>query len=123
MACYAGYITQAVVNNFLPLLFVTLQAEFSLTLGQITLLVTVNFLTQLFTDLLSAKYVDRMGYRVSAVAAHTLCCALDCCPGCCPRPIWGCFSRWWSMPWAAASLKCSSAPSWRHARRKTNPRP
>lgn len=74
LACYVGYITQAVVNNFLPLLFVTLQAEFSLTLAQITLLVTVNFLTQLFTDLLSAKYVDRMGYRVSAVAAHTLCC-------------------------------------------------
>lgn len=74
LACYVGYIAQAVVNNFLPLLFVTLQAEFSLTLAQITLLVTVNFLTQLFTDLLSAKYVDRMGYRLSAVAAHTLCC-------------------------------------------------
>ena len=74
LACYAGYITQAVVNNFLPLLFVTLQTAFSLSLTQITLLVTVNFITQLFTDLLSAKYVDRMGYRVSVVAAHVLCC-------------------------------------------------
>ena len=74
LACYAGYITQAVVNNFLPLLFVTLQTAFSLSLTQITLLVTVNFITQLFTDLLSAKHVDRMGYRVSVVAAHVLCC-------------------------------------------------
>ena len=74
LACYAGYITQAVVNNFLPLLFVTLQAAFSLSLAQITLLVTVNFITQLFTDLLSAKHVDRMGYRFSVVAAHVLCC-------------------------------------------------
>ena len=74
LACYAGYITQAVVNNFLPLLFVTLQTAFSLSLAQITLLVTVNFITQLFTDLLSAKHVDRMGYRVSVVAAHVLCC-------------------------------------------------
>lgn len=74
-ACYAGYITQAVVNNFLPLLFITLQTTYAITLAQITLLVTVNFLTQLLTDLLSAKYVDRIGYRPAAVAAHILCAA------------------------------------------------
>ena len=73
LACYVGYITQAVVNNFLPLLFVTLQAELALSLSQITLLVTVNFLTQLLTDALAAKYVDRIGYRPAVVAAHVLC--------------------------------------------------
>ena len=50
-ACYVGYITQAVVNNFLPLLFVTLQTSYSLSLPQITLLVTINFAVQLLVDL------------------------------------------------------------------------
>ena len=73
-ASYLGYVCQAIVNNLAPLLFLTLQRTYGISLGQITLLVTVNFITQLFTDLLSAKYVDRMGYRVSVVAAHVLCC-------------------------------------------------
>lgn len=66
-ACYVGYITQAMVNNFLPLVFVTLQTAYAISLEKITLLVTVNFLTQLLVDLLSAKYVDRIGYRAAAV--------------------------------------------------------
>ena len=68
-ASYLGYITQAIVNNLAPLLFVTFMSEFSLTLEQITLMTTVNFAVQLLVDLLSAKLVDRIGYRVSIVAA------------------------------------------------------
>lgn len=71
-ASYLGYITQAIVNNLAPLLFVTFMSEFSLTLEQITLMTTVNFAVQLLVDLLSAKLVDRIGYRVSIVAAHVL---------------------------------------------------
>ncbi|NLY31024.1 MAG: MFS transporter [Firmicutes bacterium] len=69
-ASYIGYITQAIVNNFAPLLFLTFQRSFQLSLEQITLITTVNFLVQLCVDLISVRVVDRIGYRVSAVAAH-----------------------------------------------------
>ena len=69
-ACYIGYITQAIVNNLAPLLFLTFAAEFSLTLEMITLITTINFTIQLCVDLLSAKFIDRIGYRVSVIAAH-----------------------------------------------------
>lgn len=69
-ACFLGYIVQAVVNTFVPLLFLTFRSEFSLSLGQISFLITCNFGVQLLTDLLSARWVDRVGYRVSIVAAH-----------------------------------------------------
>lgn len=75
LACYVGYITQAIVNNFAPLLFLTFQKSFSLSLSQITLFVTINFLVQLAVDFFAANFVDRIGYRPCLVAAH-LCCAL-----------------------------------------------
>ena len=69
-ASYIGYITQAIANNFAPLLFLTFRREFGLTLDKITLITTVNFAVQLLVDLLSAKFIDKIGYRVSIVAAH-----------------------------------------------------
>lgn len=69
-ACFVGYIAQAIVNNFLPLLFITFQNSFAIPLSRITLLVTVNFGTQLMVDLLSAGFIDRIGYRCSIVLAH-----------------------------------------------------
>ena len=71
-ACYLGYVSQAIVNNFVPLLFLTFQDTFSLSLSQITLLTTVNFGIQLLVDLLSAGFIDRIGYRASAILAHVL---------------------------------------------------
>lgn len=69
-ACYIGYMTQAIVNNFAPLLFVTFHSAFGISLERIGLLVTVNFVTQLLIDLLSAKFADKIGYRILVVAAH-----------------------------------------------------
>lgn len=69
-ASYLGYITQAIVNNFAPLLFLTFQSTYQLSLKDITFITTINFLVQLCVDLLSAKLVDRIGYRVSIVVAH-----------------------------------------------------
>lgn len=69
-ASYIGYITQAIVNNFVPLLFLTFASDYQLTLDRITLLTTVNFLVQLTVDLLSAKAIDRVGYRASILFAH-----------------------------------------------------
>ncbi|MCI8550832.1 MAG: MFS transporter [Lachnospiraceae bacterium] len=71
-AAYIGYMTQAIVNNFAPLLFLTFAGSFGLTLEKITLLTTVNFLIQLLVDVFSAAFVDKIGYRASIVAAHIL---------------------------------------------------
>lgn len=69
-ACYLGYITQAIVNNFVPLLFVTFASDFLLDLRKITLITTVNFAVQLVVDLFSAKFVDKIGYRICLILAH-----------------------------------------------------
>ena len=71
-ACFIGYIVQAIVNNFVPLLFLTFERTYHIPLAQITLLVTLNFGIQLLVDLLSVGFVDRIGYRASMVIAHVL---------------------------------------------------
>ena len=63
-ACFTGYIVQAVVNNFVPLLFLTLQSEFGIPLSKITFLITFNFAVQLLVDLGSTPVVERLGVRV-----------------------------------------------------------
>lgn len=73
-ACFVGYIVQAIVNNFVPLLFLTFQNTYHIPLSQITLLVTINFVLQLCVDLVSISFVDRIGYRASMIIAH-LCAA------------------------------------------------
>ena len=75
VAGYFGYITQAIVNNLAPLLFLIFRDSFGVSLEKITLLTTLNFLIQLCVDLLSAKFVDRIGYRRCIVAAHLFCAA------------------------------------------------
>lgn len=71
-ACFVGYIVQAVVNNFTPLLFLFFQKSYHVPLSQITLLVTFNFGIQLLVDLLSVGFIDKIGYRASMVIAHVL---------------------------------------------------
>lgn len=72
-ASYIGYISQAIVNNFAPLLFLTFQKTYGISLDKITLLVTMNFAVQLLVDFLAAGFVDRIGYRKAIVLAHLLC--------------------------------------------------
>ena len=74
-ASYLGYITQAVVNNLVPLLFLVFQDNFGIPLLKITLLITMNFAIQLVVDFLSAKFVDKIGYRPCIVAAHVFAAA------------------------------------------------
>lgn len=69
-ACFVGYIVQAIVNNFVPLLFLTFHNVYDIPMTQITLLITFNFGLQLLIDLLSVTFVDRIGYRVSILIAH-----------------------------------------------------
>ncbi len=71
-ACFIGYISQAIVNTFVPLLFLTFQSSYGIPLDMITLLITVNFIIQLMTDVAATRIVDRFGYRCCAVTAHFL---------------------------------------------------
>lgn len=92
-ACYTGYVVQAVVNNFAPLLFLTFQNTYDISMSRITLLIMVNFIVQLATDFLSAGFIDRIGYRTSMLAAHAAAAAgliaLPVLPGLLPDPFAG----------------------------------
>ena len=75
ISCYIGYVSQAIVNNFSPLLFVMFGNEFDISLSQLSLMIALNFGVQLLTDLAAARFVDRIGYRPLVVLAHFLCAA------------------------------------------------
>ena len=70
VSCFVGYIVQAIVNNFVPLLFITFQNTYDIPLSQITLLVTINFGVQLLVDFAATKFVDKIGYRASILIAQ-----------------------------------------------------
>ncbi|MDR1439625.1 MAG: MFS transporter [Clostridiales bacterium] len=92
-ACFIGFVVQSITVNFAPLLFLTFQASYGISLDKIALLTTINFGLQLLTDLLSAKFADRVGYRACAVIAHVLSAAglagLAVLPGLFPSPYAG----------------------------------
>ena len=73
-ASYAGYFVQAIINNFIPLLFLTFQGDFGLSYDKISLLIVINFGIQLCVDFVSAYFIDKIGYRVSVIAAHVFAC-------------------------------------------------
>ncbi len=72
-ASYLGYITQAIINNFPALLFLTFQKEFDISLERIAGMVSINFIIQIIVDFIGAKTIDKIGYRISAVTAHGFC--------------------------------------------------
>lgn len=69
-ACFGGYIVQAIVNNYAPMLFLTFQKSFDIPLSQITLLITINFVVQLLVDMAAAGFADRLGARNCLVTAN-----------------------------------------------------
>ncbi len=73
LACYITYIASAAVNNLASLLFVTFQNSYGISTPQLASLITFNFATQIVVDLLGAKYVDRIGYRTTAIMAELFC--------------------------------------------------
>ena len=70
VACYIGYMVQAIVNNLTPLLFAQFGTEFSFSASEIAIIIAVNFTVQILVDTLSAGIALKIGYRRSAVAAH-----------------------------------------------------
>lgn len=69
-ASYAGYFVQSIINNFIPLLFLTFQNSFGLSYDKISLLIVINFGVQLCVDFLSAYVIEKIGYRICVITAH-----------------------------------------------------
>lgn len=70
IACYLGFVTQAIAANFAPLLFLTFHNNYSIPLGKIALISSVFFVTQLIIDVLCAKFADKIGYRRCVVGSQ-----------------------------------------------------
>lgn len=71
-ACYRGYITQAIIVNLTPLFFVIFQDNYDVSFVILGSIVLLNFVTQLLTDAISIGFIGKVGYRVTALAAHAL---------------------------------------------------
>ena len=93
IACYLGFITQAIAANFAPLLFLKFHSDYQISLGKIALIPTCFFLTQLLVDLFCARFVDKIGYRVciivSAVCSAAGLAGLALLPDLLPSPYAG----------------------------------
>ena len=72
LACYLGFITQAISANFAPLLFLTFKSTYGIPLEKIALIPTVFYLTQLLIDFAATKFVDRIGYRICVVVSQVV---------------------------------------------------
>lgn len=92
-ACYLGYITQALIVNLPPILFVVFRDSFGLTYTMLGSLVAVIFVTQLIVDALAIQFVDKIGHRASAIIAHAFAAvgmvALAFLPRILPQPFVG----------------------------------
>lgn len=72
IACYMGFVTQAIAANFAPLLFLTFHKSYGIPLGKIALISSVFFITQLIVDILCAHFADVIGYRKCVVGSQLL---------------------------------------------------
>lgn len=72
IACYLGFVTQAITANFAPLLFLTFKNTYGITLERIAMIPMVFYLTQLLVDLAATKFADRIGYRACVMASQVL---------------------------------------------------
>ena len=72
IACYLGFVTQAISANFAPLLFLTFRDSYGITLDKIALIPLVFYLTQLLVDLAATKFADKIGYRACVVASQVV---------------------------------------------------
>ena len=70
IACYLGFVTQAICGNFAPLLYLTFNREYGVSIGQLALISTCFFLTQLVVDFACTYVADKVGYRASVIAAE-----------------------------------------------------
>ncbi|MEE0883735.1 MAG: MFS transporter [Faecalimonas sp.] len=72
IACYLGFVTQAISANFAPLLFLTFKGSYGITFEKIAMIPLIFYLTQLLVDLAATKFADKIGYRTCVVASQVL---------------------------------------------------
>lgn len=93
LACYLGFVTQAICANFAPLLYLTFYRTYGISLSDLALISTVFFFTQLVVDFICGKFVDRIGYRICIIIAEILSGAglvmLSFVPDLFPKPFFG----------------------------------
>ena len=93
LACYLGFITQAISANFAPLLFLTFYRNYGISYADLALIPFAFFLTQLIVDFFCAKVVDKIGYRIciviSQIASGVGLIMLAFVPDLCARPFAG----------------------------------
>lgn len=75
LACYIGYITQALILTLPSLLFTVFYNKFGISLSELGVIISVNFCIQIAMDISSASFIDKYGYRPPAIFAH-ICCFL-----------------------------------------------
>lgn len=63
---YTGFFVQAVINNFLPILFIALQDVYNLNYARLSVLVLFNFGAQIVIDMLAPKILALLGFRRAA---------------------------------------------------------
>ena len=93
LACYLGFVTQAICANFAPLLYLTFYRTYGISLSDLAMISTVFFFTQLIVDFICGKFVDRIGYHICIIIAEILSGAglamLSFVPDLFPRPFIG----------------------------------
>ncbi|MBQ5555733.1 MAG: hypothetical protein IIT44_08160, partial [Erysipelotrichaceae bacterium] len=93
IACYLGFVTQAIMANFVPLLFLTFRRTYGISYADLAFIPLVFYIMQLLVDLLCAQFVDQIGYRKSIVIAQVASGAglamLGFVPDLCPKPFIG----------------------------------
>ncbi len=70
LACYLGFITQAISANFAPLLFITFYKTYNISFGELALIPTCFYVTQILIDFACTKFVDKIGYRISIILSE-----------------------------------------------------
>ena len=93
LACYLGFVTQAISANFAPLLFLTFKDTYGISFEKIAMIPTVFYLTQLLVDLAATKFADKIGYRTCVAASQVLSAVglvlMAILPDLMPAPFWG----------------------------------
>ena len=74
LACYTGYVTQAIVVNLAPLLFVIFQKDFNFSLSFIAAITLITFLIQMGIDIAAIYFVEKTSYRTLAVSSQLTAC-------------------------------------------------
>lgn len=70
LTCYSSFVVQAIVNNFLPILFIIFKSEYGLSYEELGRLIFINFFVQIFADFATAKIADKIGYRKTAILSQ-----------------------------------------------------